>query len=124
MHDVSAKTRFVQKQNLHAIVLSPAVQRRIGLFLPQSNRFGISLVRTLQSFLRHQLQLRQQLADRHDARINPNFRAISSASIARVHTNPIRIAGGSRSLTPRNGCRSWATVKLRGRPVPTSRTQS
>src|SRR5450756_913921 len=73
VHGVSAKARLIPKQNLRAVAFSLTGQRRIRLLLPQCNRFGISLIRTLQRFLRRQLQFRQQRADGRDSQINPEL---------------------------------------------------
>ena len=63
------KARLIPKQDLCAFTFSLTGKRRIGLWLPQGNRFRIPLTRTL----RRQLQLRQQRADRTDAQRNPEL---------------------------------------------------
>src|SRR5277367_5953923 len=52
MNGVGAKTGFIPKENLRAVVFRLAGQCRIRLLLPQGNRLRISLIRALQRFLR------------------------------------------------------------------------
>jgi hypothetical protein len=119
MYRVGTEARFVPEEDIRLLFTSLLGNARIGLSLPTLDSFRVTLISTLQRFLRRQVQTRHIAPIEARLSVTSNLCRTSSRTRLRVHkpkSNPYCI--GFLPLTQRITRCSCVAVSVRRRPVP------